>query len=115
MLRTARGLRACLVAVVLAAVSAASTLDGAAADFVAGDDGDSPVTRRQEEPALCAAAAPRTADVSAAVHRPPFLAAAESRRPAGRPTAGLLAAAAPSDLDCPVASPPLPARAPPAV
>jgi len=57
------------VAAVLVAVGAASLLDGEAADFVAGGDGDAFAVRAAAELAFSAASAPHASDVCAAAPR----------------------------------------------
>jgi len=113
-MRPRRALRAFLAVALLAAVGAASVVDGEAADFVGGDDGDALIARRRDEASLTAAATPRPSDVSATAHRAPFLAAVNSTRPSRRPFGTRAAAPNPSDVAGVVASPPLPSRAPPA-
>ena len=112
--RTARGLRAWLVGVLLAAVGAASTVDGKAADFVGGDDGDALVGRTERSPALFTTVRPRP-DVCAATRVAPFLATAESPRPARRALATRIETAAPDSPRTFRSSEPLPSRAPPAL
>jgi hypothetical protein len=111
--RPRRALRAFLAAALLAAVGAASVVDGEAADFVGGDDGDALVARRRDEAALTAAATPRTSDVTAAPHRAHFVAALDSPRTSRVPLAASAAVSVGVDLDSLIASPPLPSRAPP--
>src|SRR5262245_61111233 len=106
-------LRALVVAALLAAVGAASMLDGEAADFVAGDDGDAFAARRRDEPALSAATAPRPADVCAAPRRAPFLATLDSPGTSPAAIVSRAAASVSADHDRFVASRPLPSRAPP--
>jgi len=67
--RASHGLRAWLVAAVLAAVGAASLFDGEAADFVAGGDGDAFVVHAAAELAFSAPNAPHAPDVCAAAPR----------------------------------------------
>ena len=109
-----RPARACLAALLLAAVASASTLDGEAADFVGGDDGDALAARRQEEPALYSASAPRAPDVCGTHRRAPLVAAVDSPHPSRNAFALRVRVSNPTDLDGIVASPPLPSRAPPA-
>jgi len=113
-MRPRRGLRAFLAVALLAAVGAASVVDGEAADFVGGDDGDALIARRRDEASLTAAARPRPSDVSATAHRAPFLAALNSTPPSRRPFAARAAVPDPPDVAGVVASPRLPPRAPPA-
>jgi len=113
--RLRRGLRALLAAALLASVGAASVVDGAAADFVGGDDGDAFAVRRQEEPALCASSTPRPSDVCAAPRRAPFVAPLSSPRLAPRMVASIVDPSAGFRPGGFVASAPLPSRAPPAV
>jgi len=112
--RATRGLRAFLVAVVLATVGAASTLDGEAADLVAGDDGDALITRRQETPSISMAAALRPRDVCAS-RQAPFLAAIASPGSVRRKCASPIETVGVDAPGCPGASEPLPSRAPPVV
>src|SRR3954469_9981322 len=105
--------RSFLAVALLASIGTASTFDGAAADLVGGDDGDVLVARRQEAPALTAAAA-RPSDIRATPHRAPFAAPVDSAPSSLRPSVAPAPASAPSDLAGVVALPPPPSRAPPA-
>jgi hypothetical protein len=103
----------CVVALILSAVAAASTLDGAAVDLVAGDDGDGLCARRRQEPALIAAPRPRESDIHAAPRRVSFVAALSALPPAREPATSCAVVCASSSLDSLAAFPPLPSRAPP--
>jgi hypothetical protein len=106
--RTARGLRVCLVAVLLAAVG---ILDAKTVDFVATDGGDL-VTRLPQAETLSATGTTRP-DVCAATRTAPFLATPESPRPVRRPVATRAEISTPNQPRAWRASEPLPARAPP--
>ena len=114
-MRPRGGLRAFLVAALLAAVGAASTLDGEAANFVGGDDGDALAIRRQDEPALFADAGPRLPDPSAAPRPAPFLAELAAPRTVEVLAATLADAPAPAGAARRTAVPRLASRAPPAL
>jgi hypothetical protein len=108
--RTARGLRVCLVAILLAAVG---ILDAKTVDFVATDDGGDLVTRLPLAETLSVTVATRP-DVCAATRTAPFLASPESPRPVRRPVARRAEIPTPDLPRAWRASEPLPARAPPA-
>lgn len=79
-----RRLRVLLGVALLAAVGGACTLDGDAADFVAGESGDCILPQTGAAAALSAAAAPRPEDLCAA-RRAPLLLTVISDRPATAP------------------------------
>jgi len=105
----ARGLRVGLVAVLLAAVG---VLDAKMVDFVATDDGGDLATHRPQAETLSVTVTSRP-DVCAAARIAPFLASAESPRPARRTVITRAEAPAPDTPRGLGASEPLPSRAPP--
>lgn len=114
-MRASHGLRAWLVAAVLASVGAASLLDGEAADFVAGGDGDTFVVRAAAELAFSALNAPHAPDVCAAAPRAVrFVAVVGSPWPLYRFVPSRLDTAVPRARLRPSLSGPRSSRAPPA-
>jgi hypothetical protein len=101
-----------VAAALLAAVALASAVEGEAADFVGGDDGDALAARR-DDVTLEAAASPRPADVCGAPLRAPFVAALDPQAAARRPIASRAVTASCSERESLVFLPPVPSRAPP--
>jgi hypothetical protein len=108
-----RRLRAWCVAVLIAAIGAASTFDTQAPDFVGGDDGGALSAPRRVAPCLSAFVAAHRPDVSAALRVVPFFGAALAPLPA-RPASNRLELPVRFARVGALACPPLPSRAPPA-